>query len=401
MPSALTWLDHDSAERDRMNRVLALFQERSTVDELGLGGVRDSIADLLFPGTSTIQTRLRYFLFVPWIYRHLEDRTTPTAHIAKRGRDIELRMIGPLLESADSREAGIFGRVAGGELKRLPSAVYWGGLGSWGIRLFSGSQDQYHRSIDEIYRRRRLAAKHEDGESRERALLTWHPALPPIPDGFPDAAEIAVTQEEAEFILDRIRTAHGDTFLRVLADLPALPDAAFPWHLADLPAATHAQRELLHHARMFSEVRQGAAILYNLLLAEEAKIPELIETHREGFRKWVDLEIDMDHVRGWDMTDFWQVTQHPSHHISPNARTFFEKWVAEVRVDPHSISDRTTARELVRRREMTLKGARSRFSNIRSREEKWGGYAGLDRIDYRWYQVQRLLADLHNGLAGA
>ena len=36
MPSTLTWLDHDSAERERMNRVLALFQERSTVDELGL-----------------------------------------------------------------------------------------------------------------------------------------------------------------------------------------------------------------------------------------------------------------------------------------------------------------------------------------------------------------------------
>jgi len=57
MPSTLTWLDHDATERERMNRVLALFQERTTVDELGLGGIRDSIADRLFPGTSTIQTR--------------------------------------------------------------------------------------------------------------------------------------------------------------------------------------------------------------------------------------------------------------------------------------------------------------------------------------------------------
>ena len=41
------------------------FQEKESRDELGLGSVRDSFADQLFPGTSTIQTRLRYTLFVP------------------------------------------------------------------------------------------------------------------------------------------------------------------------------------------------------------------------------------------------------------------------------------------------------------------------------------------------
>lgn len=42
-----------------MHRILAQFKERDTRDELGLGSLRDAIADLLFPGTSTIQTRLR------------------------------------------------------------------------------------------------------------------------------------------------------------------------------------------------------------------------------------------------------------------------------------------------------------------------------------------------------
>ncbi len=68
MNSTLAWLDRDSAARDRSLRVLALFKETDTRDELGLGAIRDAIADQLFPGTSTIQTRLRYFLFVPWIY---------------------------------------------------------------------------------------------------------------------------------------------------------------------------------------------------------------------------------------------------------------------------------------------------------------------------------------------
>src|SRR5207253_7869617 len=72
--SSLGWIDFDEAERDRAQRIMALFQERESRDELGLGAIRDSIADHLFPGTSTIQTRLRYMLFVPWLLRLIEDR---------------------------------------------------------------------------------------------------------------------------------------------------------------------------------------------------------------------------------------------------------------------------------------------------------------------------------------
>jgi len=50
MIASLTWIDHDERERDRMRRILALFRERDTRDELGIGAIRDSFADHLFPG---------------------------------------------------------------------------------------------------------------------------------------------------------------------------------------------------------------------------------------------------------------------------------------------------------------------------------------------------------------
>ncbi|MHB1654627.1 MAG: hypothetical protein ACYCVD_19565 [Desulfitobacteriaceae bacterium] len=31
------------------------------------------------------------------------------------------------------------GKEAGAKLQRLPSMIYWTGLGSWGIRHYSGS----------------------------------------------------------------------------------------------------------------------------------------------------------------------------------------------------------------------------------------------------------------------
>jgi len=94
-------------------------------------------SDLLVPGTSTIQTRARYFLFVPWIYRNVERRLRSKKaagkdEIAKRLRNDEIRLINYLADSDDSE--GTIGIDARQTLKRLPSSIYLNGLHAWGIR---------------------------------------------------------------------------------------------------------------------------------------------------------------------------------------------------------------------------------------------------------------------------
>jgi len=83
MPSSFTWLDYSEHERRKMLDVIDLFGEKTTRDELGLGGVRDAFADLLFPGTTTIQTVAKYFLFVPWMYMNLERKQVPSSKVAE------------------------------------------------------------------------------------------------------------------------------------------------------------------------------------------------------------------------------------------------------------------------------------------------------------------------------
>ena len=95
-----------------MHRILALFREKETRDELGLGAIRDSFSDQLFPGTSTIHTRLRYFFFVPWVYQQLEKWRVRARDIPRRAREIELALVLPLLQSDD--KADVFGKTAGG-----------------------------------------------------------------------------------------------------------------------------------------------------------------------------------------------------------------------------------------------------------------------------------------------
>src|SRR5207247_997782 len=99
--SAFTWLSYSESERRKALDVISLFRERDTRDELGLGVIRDAFADLLFPGTSTIQTRARYFLLVPWVYQRLEKKKVRSVEIGERARREELELIDHLADSDD------------------------------------------------------------------------------------------------------------------------------------------------------------------------------------------------------------------------------------------------------------------------------------------------------------
>jgi hypothetical protein len=275
MSASLTWVDHDPAARERSLRILALFQEKESRDELGLGGIRDSFADQLFPGTSTIQTRLRYMYFIAWVYTRLEKQHVLPPEFAARADKVEWTLVGPLLASDD--RSGVYGAVAGKGLKRLPSSVYWAGLGAWGIRLIALSQDQYHRQIDAIYNRRAIQASSE----RERAhmkedieaapepgTLTWHPRLPKPPEGFPAEADFSLTHEEASFLLDSLQCSHSQSLLAHLALNSQPAEVEFPWLHPDWASFRGEHQEILTHARRFSEVIHGAALVYNLALTE-------------------------------------------------------------------------------------------------------------------------------------
>ena len=106
MAAELSWIDLTATDRDKIRRVLNLFNEQGTVDELGLGSLRDVISNALFPGTSVLHTRLRYVLFIPWIYREIES-WGGGYDVAYEARRIEMRLIDALARSDDT--AGIIG----------------------------------------------------------------------------------------------------------------------------------------------------------------------------------------------------------------------------------------------------------------------------------------------------
>jgi uncharacterized protein DUF6361 len=395
--STLAWLAYSEAERRSALDLIALFKERDTRDELGLGVIRDALADLFFPGTSTIQRRARYFLFVPWTYLRLEKKHVPSADVAKQARRDEIELIKELIKVED--EEGIIGVQARETLKRLPSNIYWQGLGRLGIRLFPGSQDQYHRSLDRYYKRLQDAAnvQAEDREAAGARLIpNWLASLPPCPQGFPKGATFVLARGEAEYLSERILSAVPTSLLAFLvSEGKPSETTAFPWmhpQFAEFPPAI---RGALEHSRCFSELMHGAAMLYNLMLAQKQPAPARRKQYTEALGAWRSiLERRWRVLRAWDRHAFWDLLAGTGARLRPTVRRFVDDWLGIVFATRGSgIGANAAARDLIHRRERGLKGRLARLDNAQALKA-WKGAAGANQIDYRWGIAQMIVGDI-------
>ena len=96
----LGWIDFSKSERNKVLSVLDLLMEAGTLDELGIAPIRDGFANLFFPGTSTIQTRAKYFLIVPYALKDLEySKETNPARCLRIFDEVERKCGEQLLSS--------------------------------------------------------------------------------------------------------------------------------------------------------------------------------------------------------------------------------------------------------------------------------------------------------------
>jgi hypothetical protein len=395
--STFAWLDHSEEQRRQILDVLDLFREKGTVDELGLGTIRDAFVNMLFPGTSTIQTRARYFLFVPWIYLRLERQRVPSAEIARRARRQEIDLIERLLASGESD--GVIGRLARATLQRLPSNIYWSGLRHLGICQFAGSQDTYHQSLDRFYRISKNAVRNDDGDIVARFATNWHASIPEAPENFPEEPKLALTKDEAVYLRERIvHRAPGTLFDHLVTRTKAREGESvnFPWIHPRFSEFSDRIQNQLNHARNFSEIMYGAILLYNLRLAELTKSAAREEEYRSDLEGWTgEIAQRISDFETWNRTAFWNTVTSEGARISPLTRAFVERWWDLVLANRTGagVTDDKIARNLIAVRERQLKGPLARVDNARARE-LWGGASGTIRLAYGWSNAERIARDI-------
>lgn len=117
-------------------------------DEVGFLLIHSGYANHFFPGTSVLHTRLRYVLFIPWMYQEL-FRGGDYGNIEQRVTNFETRLAGRLLELKGT----IGKRSYPGPTSQPPTFVYWTALGTWGFlkrrpdRTWP-TKTQLHRAIE-------------------------------------------------------------------------------------------------------------------------------------------------------------------------------------------------------------------------------------------------------------
>lgn len=396
--ASLTWLDLTAADRDKVRRVLDLFGEQGTVDELGLGSLRDTVSNVLFPGTSVLHTRMRYVLFIPWIYQKLESWGTGY-DVGHHAREMEVQLIDALAQGDDT--AGVIGIEAGASLARLASNTYWALLTHWGLFMPARPQSWYHRNFDELLSKQAHVARADDPGVVWSREPTWHPRLPSAPSNFPAEADFALTAEEADFLQGRILERCGETTLAWLAQEGSTLLADELW---DEPAIEHATDEIVQVvelARRFSLHVQGAPLLYNLLLAEmryenqaSGGDAELIEHYRAELAEWAAWEAEEE---PFNPDRLWALVMRQGGRLKDPQRRFIEAWANALREHgPEAVADSADLRHLIHVREQQLKGSRARVIN-NGRLLDWSGRTGTGRMQFRWPNVRQLLVDLREG----
>ena len=383
-----------------MRRVLALFKE-GTIDELGLGTLRDAFAGELFPGVTSIQTRLRYVLFIPWIYQQLEAKRTRSDGVAKAARRAEVALIHALAES-DDEQRGVIGVSSRNDLQRLPSAIYWRCCIRWGIFMHDRVQSWYHNNFAQLGGVRQEQA--DDPGVVSRSQPNWHPQLPPRPDGFPDDVGFAITRNEAEFLQARIEEGCRGTLLAELSANPRRDWSVNLWDEPDALGATGDLRETVRLACRFSLHVEGIALLYNLMLAEERRrkykedsedSERWAEGYAEQWQQWAEKEAEQEPFDG-DELRVWLARR--GHWYPLGQQRFIDSWTARLRApDLTTAKDDVELRKLIADREYALKGGRARLKNAK-RLLHWSGRSGVGRMQFNWPQARQMLLDLHEGL---
>lgn len=210
------WVDFSDDDRKKVLEVIHLLTEKGAVDELGFGIVRDGFADYFFPGTSTVQTRAKYYLLVPYILKDAVKKERPERYLDLTERNVAVEMYNKKMTDgligADSIRARKW-------VVRAPSDIYWNGIKKLGIFKQDISINQYFRECEKIKKMRKNNSgntfnkeegEHDDSDAGvENTTSFW--LLPTYKDNWRDNLKLDLTPREASFLKKRIMSIKTKT----------------------------------------------------------------------------------------------------------------------------------------------------------------------------------------------
>ena len=389
----LGWIDFSKEHRNKVISVMHLLSESVAMDELGVGIVRDAFSNIFFPGTSTIQTRAKYFLIVPYLLYELERQKVSKAdELIDILHKQETALIPVLMKSGAD---GIIGSTAGAFLKRKPSDVYWNGIRRY--RIFTGERMSiydYAKAVcslnigkQKLKDQGSIKAKDDEIDGDDKDAVTgdlsgrfWR--LPDIPDKWRDNLSIKLNNQEAVYLKNQIVSSCPDSMLSYVlqendADFFAIQEFDYIEGIQDrLPF------ELKNYyilAKQFADFIYGTHLRYNIILSkgESGDILKMWDKWHVGIVEHASIDLSLIF---------------PLLGRNEKLKKFLTDCQSAMRQDDIERLD-----QLVLKREIDLKDkTRSKLNNKDDFDYK--GWVGISKLQYRLPNAQRLLKDIFDGL---
>lgn len=399
MRSEFGWVDFSSEHRDRVRLVLQALAEPGTLDELGIGPLRDGFSEKLFPAFSTIQTRAKYLITVPRLLRDyelvpLKERKRRSARSWLKEQEDEVARL--LVARHGSDEAGIVGAtmIDKGGVARPPSTLYWNALRTWKIIDTQKSLDQFLRSMAEpdTSEAENLG---DDGVDDPHAVPAMKSIqLDRIDRAWRENLSLSLSHSEAEFLVEKFRDGPSQSVPAQLVNAGLLETAvreeygAYPAFCAWFCAQPGISQETIVRMRLalqFSECLYGAHIRYNCLIARRNERDDLLSSYEEKWRQWLSgVRIEQGFEERWISESGANVRQY--------TRRFLKAWCEGISAgDGVEMLDQLVERQVRDNKSEALAKLFKRLpGNL--------GWVGIDHLSFRWGRVQIILRDVVGGL---
>ena len=381
------FVDFSKEERNKVLLTLRLLGTPTALDELGIGVIRDAFADILFPGISTLQTRAKYFVLIPYLFEKAAHQKLSS------GRELyrwlvasEDKMVETLVKNSESGETGIIGREAlkqNRTVKLKPSSIYWGGLRTFEIvrnpkiTLAAACNVAWARR----QKKREIKPVTEEDSYDDPTAGHGHAVLfsPLVPDkDFEKNASIVLTRKEAEFLTLKITSAlrSKDTLLAFLIK-HRLNFDSFHEIEVDLLPSDIKQDYLL--AKGFSDFIYGAHLRYNVIFSnyqDENMLERFIDWRTEFIRRDFNLQAILGRIS-----------------CNYAAAKFCIDFLSTVYQNDFKNMD-----ELIISREIEVKGDRSKLLKPEEYRYDPARPAHYYKLDFRFGTAKTIIADIIKGL---
>lgn len=390
----LGWIDFSKSERNKVLSVLDLLTESGTLDELGVSPIRDGYANLFFPGTSTIQTRAKYFLIVPYALKDLEYSSETNPNRMLRELDsIERWCCQTLLEDGSDTDGLIGSRTLQQNrwVKRTPASIYWAGLRNYGV--FKGgnlSLTEYVRAVCAMKRQKatltKLGNRNDNNEDRDAddkdagdlfRMQFWN--IPTYSQDWKNDLSLNLTAEEGAFLRKQIIKSHPDSFLAFILEnrmTEVFNCESFRDLRSLMPSVPGKIREDYALACSFSEFLYVLRTIYNVVVSEGK--------NENAEREWQRLSECLAELSSVDLESIFT-------RLEIHSNVFLCRFLRKEQ-ELMRDGDLEGMKTEIKRRERELK--QSRAKTMHPGEFDPSAWFGGKHLDYRFGNVKIILKDI-------